>query len=95
MLESLLNNFEFLILGLFLFSKHLYFLMRLLVLAELFLQFHDLLGLFTCPKIHVIDSLSLDFELLVFSLQVRNGHSNAQLLEQELQLSHCIYLPFL
>ena len=84
MLEAFFNNFELLLQSLFFLLENLDILVGLLVLSELLLQLEDLLRLLAGSMVHVIDSLRLDFELLVLGLQFRDGDGNAQLLEQEL-----------
>ena len=84
MLKALLDNFELLLQGLFFLLEHLDVFVGLLVLPKLLLQLKDLLCLLAGSMVHVIDSLRLDFELLVLGLQFRDGDGNAQLLEQEL-----------
>ena len=84
MLEAFFDNFELLLQSLFFLLENLDILVGLLVLSELLLQLEDLLRLLAGSMVHVIDSLRLDFELLVLGLQFRDGDGNAQLLEQEL-----------
>ena len=84
MLEAFFDDFELLLQSLFFLLENLDILVGLLVLSELLLQLEDLLRLLAGSMVHVIDSLRLDFELLVLGLQFRDGDGNAQLLEQEL-----------
>ena len=84
MLEAFFDNFELLLQSLFFLLENLDILVGLLVLSELLLQLEDLLRLLAGSMVHVIDSLRLNFELLVLGLQFRDGDGNAQLLEQEL-----------
>ena len=84
MLKAFFDDFELLLQSLFFLLENLDILVGLLVLSELLLQLEDLLRLLAGSMVHVIDSLRLDFELLVLGLQFRDGDGNAQLLEQEL-----------
>lgn len=63
--------------------------------SDLVLELADLLSQPCVPNLVVIGSLRHRLDLLVSSLKIRQGHSDLQLLIEELELGHGIGLPLI